>query len=376
MAKDPTGERPSFATLYNVGSMRAEKVFPTDPPPAPVQRSQSENTTDTDLREDDDTTQKRALARVQPVRRPAAPRARDLDALGTMSNRPPPPAVTSDVQRAFVIIERMSMFGPEEDAPGWLELQRLGPAALEALSDVFPGALWFSRRVPHHRPAAGRDVSRVARLMVHFGTQSVPYISALLADMDPDTRYYAALVAAEIPDPQLVTPLLSLLKDTDEGVSQVALRALLEFDDNAGRSIAIEQLKKNIVDRAASVGDRTRAMRALGILRETTAIGFLIEVLDEPTMQEQAARVLQILSGRNFRHDNGGWKKWWRKNERRDRITWLVDALTDDDVTNREIAIRELRRCTALDLPFDPHSDRSSRKRDHKQIIKLIRAQR
>ena len=148
----------------------------------------------------------------------------ELTAVGTAPRTPLPAIEPPDLAaRVQTMVIRLGMHGPNEEAPDHRALLALGDEALPILRDLFPGRLWFNRWEPHVQPPRGRSVSGLCRTLVAFGDAAVPYIAELLKNEEPETRYYATLVAAELPHPLLVEPLAASLFDDDQGVSRSAL---------------------------------------------------------------------------------------------------------------------------------------------------------
>ena len=174
------------------------------------------------------------------------------------------------------MVTRLGTHGPNEEAPDHGALLAMGEDVLPILTDLFPGRLWFNRWEPHVQPPRGRSVSALCRTLVAFGDPAAPYIAQLLKSDDPEIRYYATLVAAELPHPLVVEPLAATLFDDDQGVSRSALYALEVFHEQEG----VEGLKESLraLALASDTDQRSRllAMRALAVLRDEGCIEALI----------------------------------------------------------------------------------------------------
>lgn len=268
-----------------------------------------------------------------------------LSAVGTAPRGTVPPVEPPGFEeRVTAMVAGLGMHGPNEEAPEHSALLALGQDVLPMMRDAFPGRLWFNRWEPHVRPPRGRSVSGLCRTLVAFGELAVPYVVELLKDEDPEVRYYATLVAAELPHPLLVESLAAAMFDEDPGVSRSALHALEHFRGQAG----VEQLEVSM--RALSVASdadqrsRLLAMRALAVLRDTGCIGALIQSLSERSVLGEAAwRVLRMLTGQDFGTDRAAWEAWLDRNGRRPRERWLSASLDHPDPEIRAIAARDLR---------------------------------
>lgn len=288
----------------------------------------------------------------------------DLTAVGTAPRTPlpevPPPDFTARVQAMAV---RLGTHGPNEEAPDHSALLSMGEDVLPVLQDLFPGRLWFNRWEPHIQPPRGRSVSGLCRTLVAFGRPAAPYISALLESEEPETRYYATLVAAEVPHPALVEPLAATLFDDDQGVSRCALYALEAFHREEGIDGLKESLRGLAVASNADQRSRLLAMRALAVLRDEQCVAPLIAALAERSVLGEAAwRVLRMLTAQDFGDRETEWRAWFANNGDRSRMQWLIDSLDHDDPEIRAIASRDLLRESTQDFGYRVNMPRNDRK--------------
>jgi hypothetical protein len=276
----------------------------------------------------------------------------DLTAVGTAPRARMPTIEPPDAaERARTMVVRLGMHGPNEEAPDHRALLELGDEALLALRDLFPGRLWFNRWEPHVQPPPGRSVSALCRTLVAFGEAAVPYVAELLKSKDPETRYYATLVAAELPHPLLVEPLAEGLFDEDQGVSRGALHALETFQEQEAIASLKQSLRVLAVTSDADQRSRLLAMRALAVLRDEHCVETLVPALSEPSVLGEAAwRVLRMLTAQDFGTRQSDWQAWWEENRPRSRIEWLIDSLEDPEI--RAIANRDLARASGQDYGY------------------------
>jgi hypothetical protein len=258
---------------------------------------------------------------------------------------------------------RLGTHGPNEEAPDHSALLSMGEAVLPILRNLFPGRLWFNRWEPHVQPPRGRSVSGLCRTLVAFGDRAAPYIGELLKSDDPETRYYATLVATELPHPLLIEPLAATLFDDDQGVSRSALHALEVFHEQEG----VEGLKASLraLAIATDTDQRSRllAMRALAVLRDEESIEALIGALAERSVLGEAAwRVLRMLTAQDFGDRETDWRDWFEDNGRRSRLEWLIDSLDHEDPEIRAIASRDLIRAAGHDYGYRVNMPRDDRR--------------
>lgn len=278
----------------------------------------------------------------------------ELTAVGTAPRAPTPKADPLDsAQRVELMVARLALHGPNEEAPDHGALLALGEEALPVLRDLFPGRLWFNRWEPHVQPPNGRSVSGLCRTMVAFGDLAVPYVAELLKSEDPEVRYYATLVAAELPHPRLIEPLATALFDEDQGVSRSALHALEAFGGRPGIEELQASLRALAVASDADQRSRLLAIRAAAVLRDRKSIEPLISALSERSVLGEAAwRVLRMLTARDFGADESRWRTWLAADGQQSRAEWLIESLDHGDPEIRAIAIRDLVRIAGHDYGY------------------------
>ena len=286
-----------------------------------------------------------------------------LSAVGTSPRRAPPVETPGLTSKIHTMVARLGRHGPNEEAADHRALLDLGEEALPTLQALFPGRLWFHRWEPHVRPPKGRNVSALCRTLVAFGAAAVPYIAELLRSPDDEVRYYATLVAAEIPDARLIEPISAALFDDDHGVSRSALRTLEVFEGLE----ALESVKQALRALAVSIDTNQRsrllAMRALAVLRDETAVDSLIDALGEHSVLGEAAwRVLRMLTAQDFGNGSDAWRAWHEENRARSREEWLIESLDHDDEEIRMIAARDLARLSTKSFGYDPSLSRDARR--------------
>ena len=278
---------------------------------------------------------------------------------------PAPPPTTSEGALPSVIIDvgddveqliaALRAASPEDEMV-ILPLLAIGEGALPALAREFPGRLWFDRNEPHARIPAGRDVSPIARTFVAFGQRSVPYLIPLLDHADPDVRYYAALLASEFVDPDLVQPVGRRLYDSDPGVRSGAYRALsVLYACEAEFTQLIERLRAASRD-GRKLQPQVTAIEALGRLRDAESFEFFVSLLDSPEVEVIRASHASLvrLSCQDFGTSKKKWIVWFDKNDSAHRVEWLIDALMHSDERLRRRASDELKHLTQEYFGYHP----------------------
>ena len=276
-----------------------------------------------------------------------------LSAVGTAPRSLLPPEPPDFAARVHSAVTRLGTHGPNEEAPEHAALLAMGEEVLPILTDLFPGRLWFNRWEPHVQPPRGRSVSALCRTFVAFGDAAAPYVAELLKSDEPEVRYYATLVAAELPHPLVIEPLAAALLDDDQGVSRGALYALEVFHEQEGVEGLKESLRALAVASDSDQRSRLLAMRALAVLRDEGCVEVLIPILSAHSVLGEAAwRVLRMLTAQDFAAAEADWSAWFSENRDRARVEWLIDSLDHDDPEIRAIASRDLARASAQDYGY------------------------
>ena len=157
--------------------------------------------------------------------------------------------------------------------------------------------------------AAGEDeaAERAAQALVAVGAAAVPALLALSSEDDPEARWWALRVLAEIPHPEVPPRLRAALHDADPAVRQVAAMGLRHqptpeaVDDLAALLSGSDRLLASLAaDALAAVGEaatgalisilkegspaaQIEAARALALLGDKRSISALFEALDSPS---------------------------------------------------------------------------------------------
>ncbi|MBC7172404.1 MAG: hypothetical protein H5U40_08265, partial [Polyangiaceae bacterium] len=151
------------------------------------------------------------------------------DAVGTATSLTPPGRPQDPASRAEELVAELVRTAPEDEVYIWPSLLPLDEHALVALVQRFPGPLWFDPRRPHSKLPAGRQLSAIASTLVAFGGRAVPYVAWLMSAESSDVRYFAAIVARDLPHPDLLDPLGRMLLHADPTSRRIALDVLPDF---------------------------------------------------------------------------------------------------------------------------------------------------
>lgn len=275
------------------------------------------------------------------------------------------PSVIVDMgDNVRALVDDLAHASPDGDAPSIDLLLRLGEAALPVLAQAFPGPLWFDRRGPHRKLPRGRDISGVARGIVAFRDRAAPYVRALLGATVPDRRFYALLVASEIPSGVLVEAIAHLTFDADLGIRALAVEILPKFASFPEFDAQLVSIRRTARIRGKDAERRLQAIALLAALRDAEAVQTLTDLLedDDVAVRRACHGALVAITCEDLGDSSRRWGAWVERHQKEHRVEWLIEALTGSDDHLRARAGEELKALTQQ--YFGYHSGASRRERE------------
>ena len=280
------------------------------------------------------------------------------------------PSVIVDMDRELAaIVERLAQGVIDEQAEG--ELLRQGERAMRVLMAYFPGPLLFERSkiavtTPPPRPS---ECGPILRLVTRERKVALPFVLEKLSDQDTEIRGWATHALSELPYPEAIEPLMLRLRDVDLSTRVSAAYALA-----AVARLYPDEVRAGVLAVAHSADpiDRAAAMRVMGELREPSLVPDLVRALadgDEAVVASAHASLV-LVTRQDFGLDARPWLRWWELSGSRNRIEWLIDALTHEVSEIRRAAGEELRAVSkeyfgyASDLPQRDRERAQQRYRD------------
>jgi HEAT repeat protein len=373
----PTASRPPRAgTGYSLRDASVDVVERVGPRPRPSSRppgrAPSEPPHGADARSERST---RPLKRHDPRREDDGPTSTDVVPASRRSQprdapRPTPthdrevPSVIIDMGDSInALVENLLHADPEGDSPSIDALLKIGEMALPALAQAFPGPLWFDRRRTYRRLPRGRDVSAVARAFVAFRDRSAPYVGALAGAASAERRFYALMVASEIPSGPLVDPVVQRVFDEDAGVRALALEVLPKLRAFPEMADQLVFLRRTARIRGKEPVRRLHALAALGAVRDTGALRPLVDLLEDEdaAVRRGAHEALVAITCEDLGDSMRRWSAWADKHEGQHRIEWLMEGLVHNDEHLRTQAGEELKSLTQQYFGFHPALSRKER---------------
>ena len=284
-----------------------------------------------------------------PARRPPSSRAMPAASL---------PSVIVDMDQELGALADRLMANPRDEAAE-SELLRQGQQAMPAIMARFPGPILVDReRLGEAAPRAS-DCGPILRLVAGQRKVALPFVVDKLADPDPERRYWATFLLAELHYSEAVPTLMLRLFDDEARTRRVARLAAAAIAKRSPQVVVDE------LERLSGVGtseQRALALETLSDLREPIAVPILIRLLaearssgasgrsdgasDPAGMALGALRGLLLVTRQDFGGDVRKWEAWWSVNAGRHRIEWLIDALDHEVSDIRRAAGEELKSLT------------------------------
>ncbi len=234
------------------------------------------------------------------------------------------------------------------DTKAETDLLGAGTAGVLTLMMKFPGPMQPAPKSDRaSAPLKASSLGPVLHALARMGPMAVKELATRAQDRASESRVWALRLLGEIPGPASAAAVLPGLLDQDSEVRNAALDAgrLLQADEDSRRA-----LYQGLGDLASNSGEpipvRRRAVEALASLREPQAVPLLIRLLEEGT-DEIAGSVhgaLFVITRQDFGRDARRWRDWWKRNQARHRIEWLIDSLTHELAEIRKPAGEELKR--------------------------------
>lgn len=319
-------------------------------------------------REDDGPTQ-HDVVRTRSMRPPSVGDVPSVIVDGLLYERPTHdrevPSVIVDMgDNVRALVDDLAHASPDGDAPALDLLLRLGEAALPVLAQAFPGPLWFDRRGPHRKLPRGRDISGIARGIVAFRDRAAPYVRALLGATVADRRFYALLVASEIPSGVLVEAIANLAFDADLGIRALAIEILPKFASFQEFAAQLVTIRRTARIRGKDPERRLQAIALLAALRDAESLQTLTDLLedDDVAVRRACHGALVAITCEDLGDSSRRWAAWVERHQKQHRVEWLIEALTGSDDHLRARAGEELKSLTQQ--YFGYHSGASRRERE------------
>jgi len=267
----------------------------------------------------------------------------------------------------------ISLLGADETRSAAMEaLRAQGPEALDAFMRYFPGPILIEREglTPGRYPPVEEHGPLLA-LIAEMGATARARVMDELESPVIANRFYATLLTGRLGDAAVAAALVDRLYDPVRLVRQAAREALRRFVDDD----AFEAIRERLVDDLGGDHASTETLRwgaqAAATFREPAVVGGLIELIRHPDRQVSLAahQALREITRHDYGSSMRGWRRWHRKNRKRERLEWLIDALVQDDRELAERAAQELHRLTGQRIPLDVNGPKKEWKRAQREWL-------
>jgi hypothetical protein len=161
-------------------------------------------------------------------------------------------------------------------------------------------------------------------------------------------------------------------RDPHDKGRPLALRALRQRTDHPATRALLDELRVVVAETERPPEEITRAIDALGELRDGAAIPSMIDRLaaKEPSgeVAEAAHRALVATCAQDFGRSRRRWHTWLRDCGAQPRVVWLIDGLAHKQAAIRTAAIEELRQLAGDSFGYLPRSPKNERERVRRQF--------
>jgi hypothetical protein len=280
------------------------------------------------------------------------------------------PSIIVDIDQELASLVDRILAGLSDESDE-AELLRQGERAMPVIMMRFPGPVLFERaRISAMAaPPRASECGKLLRLVARQRRVALPFVLQRLTDPDAESRGWATHLLCELPYPEAIKPLLKSLRDSDPATRASAAHALAAIARHHG-----DEVREAVLGlfRGGDTAARVAAIRAMAQLREPSLVPELVRALgdsDEAVLTAAHDALIQVTC-QDFGTDARPWLRWWDANATRQRIEWLIDALTVEVSEIRRMAGEELRGLSkesfgyAADLPARERERVQQRYRD------------
>ncbi|MCD6497450.1 MAG: hypothetical protein J7M25_03995 [Deltaproteobacteria bacterium] len=227
-----------------------------------------------------------------------------------------------------------------------------GEAVVNACMARFPGRLWVDRHVPCEIWPPVREHGPLLKLLVDMMPITAPRVMTSLSAQDADVRFYATYFFSGVRWQEAVPILYQRMFDGDAGIRRAAMTAVAFCAVGPMRQTVLEYLhgvlQQGVEFHMACAAD------AVGFLDDRVAVPMLIDMVDHGNVEvgEAAQRALLLITKHAFGRDKDGWWAWWRQHSNEHPVEWMLDALDEQDLECRFVAVRKLTALADQDFGY------------------------
>ena len=303
--------------------------------------------------------------RVTPVDRGTRTTSSASRVLDAHTPPPPQPGMSSHLPSIIVnldddfsaLIDRVVQ--PRGDEQAEAELLRQGHVAMPAIMRRFPGPLRIEDPFEGAQVPRASECGPLLRLIAGQRKAALPFVLLVVESERTELAVWALLLLTELPYVEAITLTVSRLFVREKRVAKAARLACLGLSRLAPQEM-VDAISAHLFDEDS----RDLAIQVLGELGQSVAVPVLIQLL-EGEGSVLARRSLMDITRHDLGADVKRWGVWWAANGTRNRVEWLIDALSVDDPVLRRLAATDLYALTRQRFGYDP--DLSHRERERAQ---------
>ncbi len=245
------------------------------------------------------------------------------------------------------------------------ELRSFGDAWVQPVLDRFPGNTQDVVDLERDDMPVVATKGALLQFVVEQGSRVASALLSRISHPDPEVRVWMVLTLAEIGGKEAREAVCSAIFDFDDRVRRAARTVIRAAVGKRAWANGVRSSVRRAVADESEPHRRLMALEALGEIREGSSVPILIAAMrdDSEEVRETAELGLRSLTRCSFGAEPAEWERWWKKNARRARYDWLVDALDGEDEEQREAAHRELVAIVGKDLGFDLEASKEKRDR-------------
>jgi len=246
-------------------------------------------------------------------------------------------------------------------------LATLGLEALPAVMRRFPGPLDFDVRGSYDSIPPLREHGPLIGCLLDMGPPAAPAVAERLDDEDPVARYYAVRLLEQLQVPEQVPAIAGRLTDRETFVRLAAVDALLHYRRSPEFQRLLERLRAQLDD--IDPDRQAVAAALLGNFRDREAVPALAaKVKSSERMVSRAAReALCFITKQDFGTSGKKWLKWWKANQGRRRVEWLIEGLLSRNRDIRFSSAQELNRLTGEYFGYFYDANKAEREKAARQ---------
>lgn len=253
-------------------------------------------------------------------------------------------------------------------------LVEIGVPAVSILVSQFPGPLDPVKLRRFAEPdSRASECGLVLETIVEIGSVAIPFLVVRTADRDPVVRRWATWILGELPTPDAARAVARRFGDEDTEVRRAALAAgrMMQADVEA-RTALRDGLATLAAEPTQPPDVRHGNIEAMAALRDPRAVPRLVPLVgnSNPAIARSAHWALVTLARQDFEYDTKKWTVWWHKHSDKNRIEWLIDALTHEVQEIRRSAGEELKTITKEYFGYYedlPPSERAGAQRQYRE---------